>query len=247
MIPSQRYKITLKYDGSYFSGWQVQKSQNTVQGLLENVLKKISKVSKRIIVYGSSRTDAGVHAYGQVAHVDLNLKLNNLKIKDALNGNLPWYCRVSDVVSVKSNFNARYDASSREYIYQCYTGESFLYHNQSWLLPKLDMKFLNKLSENIKGKIDFLSFSKFRKDLKNTECNVYESFWTQKGETYTFHIKANRFLHHMIRYIVGSMIGVYQNRLSKKEFILLINKPRKNVTILKAPPQGLILLKVNYD
>ena len=72
-------------------------------------------------------------------------------------------------------------------------------------------------------------------------------FWTQKGETYTFHIKANRFLHHMIRYIVGSMIGVYQNRLSKKEFILLINKPRKNVTILKAPPQGLILHKVNYD
>ena len=90
-----RYKITLKYDGSYFSGWQYQKDQDTVQGLLEKILKKYQNISKNV-VYGSSRTDAGVHAFGQVAHVDLDINLNNQKIKDALNGNLPWYCRVSD-------------------------------------------------------------------------------------------------------------------------------------------------------
>jgi len=242
-----RYKITIKYDGSYFSGWQLQKNQNTVQGLLEKIFQKICKVSNRIVVFGSSRTDTGVHAFGQVAHVDLSLKLNNQKIKNALNGNLPWYCEVSKVEKVNLDFNARFNATSREYIYQCYTGESFLFNNQSWILPRLDIKFLNKLSESLLGNLNFLSFSKFRKDLKNTNCNILRAYWKNDKEMYTFHITANRFLHHMIRYIVGSMIGVYQDRMSEKEFMLLINKPRKNVIIFKAPAQGLILNKVNYD
>ena len=242
-----RYKITIQYDGSYFSGWQLQKKQNTVQGLLEKTFQKISKSSKRIIVNGAGRTDTGVHAFGQVAHVDLSLKLNNQKIKDALNGNLPWYCRVSEVKKVKLDFNARFNAKSREYIYQCYTGKSFLFYNQSWILPKIDIKYLNNLSENLVGNLDFLSFSKFRKDLKNTNCNILSANWKKNKDMSTFHIKANRYLHHMIRYIVGSMIAVYQNRLSEQEFILLIKNPRKNVIIFKAPPHGLILSKVNYD
>ena len=242
-----RYKIIIQYDGSCFSGWQLQKNQNTVQGLLEKVFKKISKASDRIIVFGSSRTDTGVHAFGQVAHVDLNLSLTNQKIKDALNGNLPRYCRVSEVKKVDSGFNARYSATSREYIYQCYTGKSFLYNNQSWLLPSIDIRFLNSLTENILGNLDFLSFSKFRKDLKNTKCNIFSSCWKEDRNMYTFHVKGNRYLHHMIRYIVGSMIGVYQEKMSQKDFLLLIKKPRKNVLIFKAPAQGLILNKVNYD
>ena len=242
-----RYKITIQYDGSYFSGWQLQKNQNTVQGLLEKIFQKISKTSNRIIVYGSSRTDTGVHSFGQVAHVDLSLKLDNQKIQDALNGNLPWYCVISEVEKVNLNFNARFNATSREYIYQCYTGKSFLFNNQSWMLNKLNLKFLNNLSENLLGNLDFLSFSKFRKDLKNTNCNIFRAYWKKDKEMYTFHIKANRYLHHMIRYIVGSMIAVYQNKMLKKEFMLLIKKPRKNVSIFKAPPQGLILNKVNYD
>ncbi len=242
-----RYKITLEYDGSYFSGWQLQKDKVTVQGLLEKIFQKISKTSSRVIVHGSGRTDSGVHAFGQVAHVDLDIKLDNQKIKDALNGSLPWYCRISEVLKISSNFNARFDATSREYFYQCYTGKSLLYHNQSWLLKNLDINFLNKLAENLKGKLDFLSFSKFRKELKNTECFIYSAFWTQEKEMYVFHIKANRFLHHMIRYIVGSMVGVCQNRMSEKDFLLLLNKPRKNVIIIKAPAQGLFLNKVNYD
>lgn len=242
-----RYKITIQYDGSYFFGWQLQKNQITVQGLLEKTFQKISKSQNRIIVYGSSRTDTGVHAFGQVAHVDLFLNLNSQKIKNALNGNLPRYCSISEVDKVNLDFNARFNATSREYIYQCYTGRSFLFNNQSWILPKLDIKVLNLLSENLLGDIDFLSFSKFRKDLKNTNCKIFSANWKKEKNMYTFHIKANRYLHHMIRYVVGSMIGVYQNRISEKQFTLLIKEPRKNVLIFKAPPQGLILYKVNYD
>ena len=242
-----RYKITIQYDGSYFYGWQLQKNQITVQGLLEKTFQKISKSQNRIIVYGSSRTDTGVHAFGQVAHVDLFLNLNSQKIKNALNGNLPWYCSVSEVEKVNLDFNARFNATSREYIYQCYTGKSFLFNNQSWILPSLDITFLNNLSETLLGNLDFLSFSKFRKDLKNTKCNIFSSCWKEDRNMYTFHVKGNRYLHHMIRYIVGSMIGVYQEKMSQKDFLLLIKKPRKNVLIFKAPAQGLILNKVNYD
>ncbi len=242
-----RYKITLMYDGSYFSGWQYQKDRLTVQGLLEKIFKKIAKTSQRVVVYGSSRTDAGVHALSQVAHVDLDVNLRNHKIKDALNGNLPWYCRVTEVVNVNNDFNARFDAISREYSYQCYTGKSILFHNQSWHINKLDLENLNLMAKHFIGKIDFLSFSKYRKELKNTECLVFNAFWEKKDFMYTFNIKANRYLHHMIRYIVGSMIGVYEKRMSKKDFLLLIEEPKKNVKILKAPAQGLILNRVNYE
>ena len=242
-----RYKIIIQYDGSYFSGWLIQKNRFTVQGLLENIFQKISKTSDRIIVYGSGRTDAGVHAFGQVAHVDLNLNLDLNEIQNALNGNLPKYCKISSIKKVDSDFNARFQATSREYIYQCYTGKSFLYSNQSWILPKLDLTFLNNLAKQFLGYLDFLSFSKFRKDNRHTNCNIFSSYWGKNKDMFTFSIKANRYLHHMIRYIVGSMIGVYQKRMTESEFQLLLEHPKKNVKIFKAPPQGLILTKVNYD
>tara|TARA_B100000287_G_scaffold50347_1_gene44602 strand:+ start:112 stop:843 length:732 start_codon:yes stop_codon:yes gene_type:complete len=242
-----RYKIIIQYDGSYFSGWQIQKNKFTVQGLLENIFQKISKTPNRIIVYGSGRTDTGVHAFGQVAHVDLNLNLDLKEIQNALNGNLPRYCKISSIKKVDSDFNARFQATSREYIYQCYTGKSFLYSNQSWILPKLDLTFLNNLAKQFLGDLDFLSFSKFRKDNKHTNCNILSSYWDKNNDMFTFYIKANRYLHHMIRYIVGSMIGVYQKRMTKSEFQLLLEYPKKDVKIFKAPPQGLILTKVNYD
>jgi len=241
-----RYKITIQYDGSYFSGWQIQNDKLTVQGLLESVFRKISKTSDRVIVNGSGRTDTGVHAFGQVAHVDLDLSLDIQEIKNALNGNLPKYCRISDVKKVDMDFHARFHATSRQYIYQCYTGESFLYDNQSWILPKLDLIFLNNLAEELIGDSDFLSFSKYRKDIKSTNCNVFSSYWGKNKGMFTFYIKANRYLHHMIRYIVGSMIGVYQKRMTKLDFKLLLENPRKDVKIFKAPAQGLILEKVNY-
>jgi len=242
-----RYKITIQYDGSYFSGWQIQNDKITVQGLLENIFQKISKTSKRIIVHGAGRTDTGVHAFGQVAHVDLKLDLGVQEIQNALNGNLPRFCRVDRVEKVDEDFHARFNATSREYIYQCYTGKSFLYSNQSWILPKLDLTFLNNLAKQLIRDSDFLSFSKFRNDNKQTNCNVFSSYWKKNKGMFTFYINANRYLHHMVRYIVGSMIGVYQERMTKLDFKLLLDNPRKNVKIFKAPSQGLILKKVNYD
>lgn len=241
-----RYKFIIQYDGSYFSGWQFQKNKMTVQGLLEEALKKISKTKERIPVYGAGRTDAGVHAWGQVAHADINLNLNNNDMQNALNGNLPDYCRISKVEKVSKNFHSRYNAKSRFYRYQCYTGNSILFRNQSWMLSGLDVDYLNSLSKHLIGEKNFLSFSKFNNKIKNTNCIIFDCKWSRSGSMITFKIKANRYLHHMIRYLVGTIIAIEQKKYSENEFQLLLERPKKNVKIFKAPAQGLILEKINY-
>ena len=241
-----RLKFVIQYDGTKFLGWQIQKEVRTVQGLLESNLKEILKLEDAVRFYGSGRTDSGVHAWAQVAHVDLDTTLNENEIKNALNTNLPSDCRIIDVQKVAGDFHARYDAKSRIYRYQCYTGDSILFRNQSWSLPRLDIDYLNSFAEILIGDHDFLSFSKYRVDLKSTNCSVFYSHWSCEERMITFKIEANRFLHHMIRYLVGTMVALYQNRFTENEFLSLLREPRKEVKIIKAPPQGLILEKINY-
>ncbi len=241
-----RYKLEIQYDGSYFSGWQLQKDRKTVQGLLEDTLQKICKTEKRISVNGAGRTDAGVHAWGQIAHIDLSLNIKSNQIQKALNGNLPNYCRVNKVEKVYKNFHSRYDAKSRHYRYQCYTGNSILYRNQTWMLKDLNVDYLNFISKKLLGNNDFLSFSKFNNDIKNTNCLIMNCLWSSDKDMLTFKIEANRFLHHMIRYLVGTMVAICQKKYTERKFQLLLSRPRKDVKIFKAPAQGLILEKINY-
>ena len=116
-----------------------------------------------------------------------------------------------------------------------------MYRNQCWIINNIDIVILNELASNLIGNHDFLSFSKYRKELKNTCCEIFESKWLVENNMIIFKISGNRFLHHMVRYLVGSMVGVCQGRMSNKEFKLLLNNPKKDVRILKAPPQGLFL------
>ena len=128
-----RYKIVVQYDGSFFKGWQLQKNQKTVQGDIENALMIIARSKSRIIVKGSGRTDAGVHALGQVAHFDLDTHLNEDQIKNALNFHTDKNCKIMDLCKIHDRFDSRFDAKKRTYLYQIYTGKSLLYRNQAWL------------------------------------------------------------------------------------------------------------------
>ncbi len=238
--------MVIQYDGTEYLGWQLQKKGRTVQGTIENALIGISNDQGRIIVHGSGRTDTGVHALAQVAHIDFNTKLKVQDIKNALNSNLPQDCRIINVEKVNRNFHSRFDAKKRYYRYQCYSGESILYGNQCWMLTNIDIQCLNRLAGQLIGNQDFLSFSKYRKEMKNTICEVFHSEWSFEDNMFIFRISANRFLHHMIRYLVGTMIAVCDQRFTELEFQLLLNNPKKNVRIFKAPPQGLILEKINY-
>ncbi len=243
----RRYKIVIQYDGSYFSGWQLQKNQKTVQGEIENAIKIITNSESRIPLKGSGRTDAGVHAMGQVAHFDLDTHLTVIEIKNALNFYTDEHCKIMSVCKVHNDFDSRYDAKKRTYLYQIYTGKSILYKNQAWIIDPLDINVLNQLAKIIIGENDFLSFSKYNSEIKNTKSTIYHSYWESKGYFLLYKISANRFLHHMIRYLVGTMVSVSKGKYSKEHFKSLLHEPQKNVQIYRAPACGLQLLEVEYD
>ena len=242
-----RFKIIVQYDGSCFSGWQLQKDKKTVQGEIENALKVISGIKNRIPIYGSGRTDAGVHAYGQVAHFDINTRLTNNELCNAINSNISKDCKVMSVVEVNKDFEARFNATKRFYRYQVYLGSSILYRNQAWHIDNINLELLNSLSNIILGEHDFLSFSKYNPEKKNTKCVIFHSAWEIDKNMLIYNISGDRFLHHMVRYIVGTMIQTSRNRFTIDEFKKLLEQPRKNVQIYRAPACGLILMKVVYD
>ena len=151
------------------------------------------------------------------------------------------------IEKVGSDFESRFDAIKRRYRYQVYLGSSLLYRNQAWLINDIEMNMLNQLSKMIIGEHDFLSFSKFRREQKNTNSIIYESLWKKKDKMLLYEISGNRFLHHMVRYLVGTMVQVSRGQYPKRGFSSLLHQPRKNVQIHRAPANGLILLKVEYD
>ncbi len=242
-----RYKIIIQYDGSSFSGWQLQKNRTTVQGEIENALKIIAGSKHRIAVNGAGRTDSGVHAYGQVAHFDFRTKLRPSDLCNAINYNTSENCRIMSIKKVRNDFESRFDAKKRKYRYQVYLGNSILFRNQAWLIKDIDMNILVELSSAIIGEHDFLSFSKYRSQQKNTNSIIYESVWKKKGKMLVYEISGNRFLHHMVRYLVGTMVMASRGLYSKDKFSSLLHEPMKNVQIHRAPANGLILLKVEYD
>lgn len=241
-----RYKITIQYDGTKYFGWQMQSHKRTIQKEVENALSPLNN-NKRIIVTAAGRTDAGVHAFGQVAHFDLDTKLNAAQLMRAINARLQKDIRIVDVVNVSDEFHARFSAKKRHYRYQCYLGDNLLYKNQSWYVDKIEISLLSTFAKKIEGTHDFLSFSKLNMQLENTKCNIYESMWLKSENMLIFNVCGNRFLHHMVRYLVGTMVVGAQGKISLEYFEDLLMNPQSNVKIYKAPPEGLILIGVDYD
>ncbi len=240
-----RFKISLQYDGTNFFGWQMQLSERTVQNELEKSIAEFNQ-NQRIIVTGAGRTDTGVHAWGQVAHFDLKTDLDTCTLIKALNAKLPDDIHVTDLQAVPADFHARFSATARYYRYQCLTNMDILMQNQTWVIQDVSIDPLNECANLLIGDHDYESFCKVNPDLKSTRCIINHSSWRKDQNMLTFHISGNRFLHHMVRYLVGTMIAVTQNRLSFETFTHLLDHPDKNAHVFRAPPQGLILEKVDY-
>ena len=241
-----RYKITIKYDGTNYFGWQIQSNKHTIQGEIEKALLPLNS-DGRVQIVGAGRTDTGVHAFGQVAHFDLITRLAIDQLHNAINARLPQDIQVADLVKTDNEFHARYSAIKRHYNYQCYYGSNFLYSNQAWLIGKLKVNELNIIAKKIIGKHDFRSFSKLSKDIDNTICEIFQSEWDENKNMLTFKICGNRFLHHMVRYLVGTMIAIAEGKLNIEEFLNLLNNPQDNVKLFKSPSQGLILMRIDYE
>ena len=243
-----RYKITIQYDGNSFSGFQSQKNKSGIQNQIESSIVKLNN-NKLVKVYGASRTDAGVHALGQVAHFDIISQLSDDDFLRAINARLSKEIRITKLVKVDDSFHSRFDAKSKKYEYFCCTEENPLFLKNHHFIKNVDFNLIKKASKLIEGEHDFLSFSKFS-GKENNRCKIFSSKWLfddKNEQKLSYIIHGNRFLHHMVRYLVGTMIAVGQNKISIDDFLNLLNNPKKDARIFKAPSKGLILKEIFYE
>ena len=243
----KKYQLTIQYDGSQFHGWQVQLEGRTVQGDIEAALSTIYS-EKKITVMGSGRTDAGVHAFAQVAHVELPNNLSPIEICNALNGNLKKDVRIDLVRKAKHDFHARFSATAREYEYHLVKKYSPITRQFAVELKwDVDMDLLHECAKVLIGEHDFTSFCKATAETDNKICNILMAEWEDLRGELIFHIKANRFLQHMVRYLVGTMLEVSRSRYELSDFKALVNGRKTAVVVVKALAKGLFLKKVYYD
>ena len=243
----KRYVINLSYDGTFFRGWQIQNEGRTVQDTLEKALTKIAKIN--IKVAGSGRTDAGVHALNQFAHFDFPINMSPLQVKFALRSALPHDIRIKNVFHAEDNFNARYDALAREYLYVIGTKRTPFNRFYKSFLPKMKLGDLHPYLDIFKGKHDFSAFSKKNPDLDNYFCTITDFDIKTDGNNYIFRIRANRFLHNMVRRIIGTILEAQTKDIEPLQLKKLLENDltAKRNLIFTAPPQGLYLANVIYD
>jgi tRNA pseudouridine38-40 synthase len=244
--PTRRYSIVVEYDGSDFVGWQLQPNGRSVQGVLEHALQKLFSTSVR--VHGAGRTDAGVHATGQVAHFDIDRELDGDTMARALNAELPPDVTVRRAALVADDFHARFSASSRSYCYTIAHARNSLHRRTQWMLyAGIDHEAIRESITHLPGTHDFTAFSKLVPGLEHHYCHVFEASWEHDGGVTRFRIKANRFLHGMVRCLVGGLVQVGRHKLSPEGFAaLLASRDRARAPML-APSQGLVLTRVGYD
>ena len=239
--------MTIQYDGTDFYGWQVQAKGRTVQGDIEKALSIIYP-DEKITLFGAGRTDAGVHALGITANVKLPSKLSSNELLQALNGNLNQDIRIDSTEEVEDDFHARFSATAREYEYRFVKLFSPVSRNYTTPLKwEIDKNLLNECAELLPGKHDFTSFCKATAEVDNKICTVFFSNWEESDEMLIFKIKANRFLQHMVRYLVGTMLEVARGRYALSDFNSLLRNKKTKAVVVRAPAQGLYLKKVYYE
>ena len=240
--------LYLQYDGTYYSGWQIQKNALTVQQVVETAIEKVT--SKYYSSNASGRTDAGVHARCQVVSVKIGneFTLPESKITVAINSKLPRDVRVIYAKIYDGYFNARHDAAQREYEYllsTVYNPFDRLYVSHIKYPINKDLLFAS--AELFLGKHDFTTFSKFNPDNKKPVCDVTYCSWegiTQQKFKLT--IRANHFLYGMVRSIAGAMIEIARGKRTFDEISAAFEKKDRLYNSALAPPQGLYLNKVYY-
>ncbi|MCJ7507362.1 MAG: tRNA pseudouridine(38-40) synthase TruA [candidate division Zixibacteria bacterium] len=238
-------RLEIEYDGTNFSGWQVQSKRRTIQREIENRLEKILR--EKIVLIGAGRTDAGVHALGQVANFKTKSKLKIENILRGLNSLLPADIVIKNIKEVNEKFHARFSAKSRVYRYRIYSGRTALLRDFVWEVGyRLNLDKMKKATRKILGRHDFSSFCVAKSSKESNICKVLRADCRKKGNELVFEIEADRFLHSMVRALVGTIVDVGRGYFSISDFQnILLSKDRKKAG-LTAPAKGLYLVKVKY-
>ena len=247
------YRLTLQYDGTDFHGWQIQGEQRTVQGELTRVLTLIN--GRGVVVHGSGRTDAGVHAEGQVASVNLTREITPEKLRAAINGNLGRDVRVIEAARAADDFHARYSAHSKTYVYRIFNAP---YLSPFWLrfahqeARSLDLKRMREGAQLFLGEHDWTAFSAAESEAQArvrtiTQLDVSDRY-DERGRAVLLEITvtANGFLRYMVRSIVGTLVATGRGEMDLETVKRAIQSGDRSLVGATAPACGLSLVQVHY-
>jgi tRNA pseudouridine38-40 synthase len=253
------WKLVLAYDGTDFHGWQVQPGLATIQDALSNAIERI--VGERVLPQGSGRTDAGVHAIGQVASFMLEAPIPAANLQRALNRALPESIRVLSAETVPPEFHARHNAAEKTYEYKICRDEicpptlARYVYALNW---PLDLHAMTCAAGFVLGEHDFTSFAANDPEIefRNAESNaegldnvrtVFESHWTSEGGLLIYCVTGDGFLHHMVRNLVGTFLNVGRGALPPESIPQILNARNRSAAGPTAPARGLFLVNVSYS
>jgi tRNA pseudouridine38-40 synthase len=243
-----RYQLTIEYDGTSFVGWQAQDNGVSVQGVLTDAIAAFA--GERVTVGAAGRTDAGVHALGQVAHVDLSKDWDDDNVRDAINFHLrPRPVAVLAAAHAAPDFDARFSAVKRHYLYRIVNrrADLVLDHNRAWRVPRsLDAAAMHAAAQRLLGRHDFTTF-------RSTECQAKSPVKTldrldvaRRGDEIRFSVSARSFLQHQVRSMVGSLVHVGEGKWSSDELAAALAARDRRACGQVAPAHGLYLVQVDY-
>ena len=242
------YKLLIEYDGTNLHGWQVQPDLESVQASIEGALEVVLGMRPNVI--GSGRTDAGVHARGQVAHFCLESAVDARKLQASLNGLLPRSIRVLAASEADDGFHARYDAVLRTYHYYISTQSRALDAHMRWeVRPAPDFSMMNDAAAILLGQHDFSAFCRAKSETKNRVCRLAVAQWIPEAREgdWLFDIRGDRFLHGMVRTAVGTLLDVGRARISSDDLAEVLKSRDRRRAGQAAPARGLVLEHVAYS
>jgi tRNA pseudouridine38-40 synthase len=242
-----RFKIDLEYEGTRFNGWQLQKQHKSVQGEIMDAVRKVFQ-TEDFELYGAGRTDSGVHASGQVAHLDVATSLDTDVIRMKLNDQLPFDINILDVTKATPKFHARHDAIARSYVYQIARrrtafGKRYVW----WIKDSLNVEKMQKAADMLCGFHDFRSFTDESAEQKSTKVKVHFIDIYEDGDLLFIHIVGSHFLWKMVRRVVGVLAEIGRGKMPVEHIKSLLENNSREPARLTAPPSGLFLEKVYYQ
>lgn len=251
-MTERNIKLVIEYQGTNYAGWQVQQGASTIQGKLVEAIGRVT--GEKVNLIGAGRTDAGVHALGQVAGFRITHDLEPERFRDAINYYLPDDIYVKSSEAVEFSFHARFDATYRRYRYLVSTERSAVYRDLRLYHPKvLSLSMLKQAAAFLQGEHDFTPFCVVASRQDNNACHIYHAGWHRIGKLLVFEIRANRFLHSMVRSIVGAMLNLASEapddnslNLTLERFADIIRSSTDERVPFTAPAHGLYLVTVGY-
>lgn len=239
------YRLNHEYDGTNFAGWQFQPEVRTVQRCLEDAVEVLFQ--ERASVLSAGRTDAGVHATGQVAHVRTLVYREPRAVLFGLNANLPLDIRVQQVEIVNDSFHSRFSAKWRGYVYRIARRSVAVGRAYCWQCPfELKIEAMREAAKHVLGSHSFRAFAHEAVNENHYLSDIYRAEWVENDLYVELHIDANRFLHGMVRLLVGTFVAVGRGRLSPKVVAEILASQDVRLSGPKAPASGLTLVRVGY-